>query len=182
MRRASINQCKATAPAGRRPVVLPPAVERRVKCSLRSNTEPKQPNSGRSSPTHRVRRRKRGNSAISSRPTQRLPKTKNGWQSISIRRPNGERITTTVLPLLSGNSIPAHKHGRAQTLQNLLFAGAQHHIPASEAAPSPTAAARSSCSRLVGTAAPRRSCSPMASGGRLVRIQGRRAVRPPYRR
>src|SRR6266481_1520073 len=72
----------------------------RVKCSLRSNTEPKQPNSGRSSPTHRVRRRKRGNSAISSRPTQRLPKTKNGWQSISIRRPNGERITTTVLPLL----------------------------------------------------------------------------------
>src|SRR5258708_8352120 len=35
--------------------------------------------------------------------------------------------------------------------------------PASEAAPSPTAAARSSCSRLVGTAAPRRSCSPMAS-------------------
>jgi hypothetical protein len=39
----------------------------RIKCSLQSNTEPKQPNSGRSSPTHRVRRTKRGNSAILSR-------------------------------------------------------------------------------------------------------------------
>jgi hypothetical protein len=65
--------------------------------NLRSNTEPKQPNSGRSSPTHRVRRTKRRNSAISSRPTRDLPKTKNGWQSIS--------ITTTVLPLLRKKQI-----------------------------------------------------------------------------
>src|SRR3989442_15395316 len=85
-------------------VVLRQPQKGRIKCSLQSNTEPKQPNSGRSSPTHRVRRTKRGNSAISSRPTQRLPKTKNGWQSISIRRPNGERITTTVLPLLRKKS------------------------------------------------------------------------------
>src|SRR5260370_10432332 len=62
-----------------------------------SNTEPKQPNSEHSSLTHRVRRRKRVNSAISSRPTRRLPKTKSGWQFISIRRFNGERIARTVL-------------------------------------------------------------------------------------
>src|SRR4029077_5730516 len=73
---------------------------RYVKCSPRSNIEPKQPNSGRCSPTDRVRRMKRRNSAISSRPTRHLPKTKNGWQSMSIRRFNGEKITTIVLPLL----------------------------------------------------------------------------------
>src|SRR5260370_17548715 len=70
----------------------------RVKCSLHSNTEPKQPNSGHSSPTHRVRRRKRGNSSISSRPTRRLPKPTNRCQFTSIRRFNGERIARTVLP------------------------------------------------------------------------------------
>ena len=69
----------------------------RVKCSLRSNTEPKQPNSGRSSPTYRVRRTKRGNSAISSRSTRRLPKTKNGWQSRTIqRRKNYDNRTALV--------------------------------------------------------------------------------------
>src|SRR5262245_10273953 len=81
-----------------KPVVLRLPQKGRIKCSLQ-NTEPKQPNSRHSSPTHRVRRTKRGNSAILSRSTRRLPKTKNGWQSISIRRFNGERITTTVLAL-----------------------------------------------------------------------------------
>lgn len=70
----------ATHGAGKEETRCAPACRRqgRVKCSLRSNTEPKQPNSGRSSQTYRVRRTKRGNSAISSRSTRRLPKTKNG--------------------------------------------------------------------------------------------------------
>src|SRR5207249_10438969 len=66
----------------------------RVKCSLRSNIEPKQPNSGHSSPTHRVRRTKRVNSAISSGPTRRLPKTKNGRRKNSDNRTRSEEHTS----------------------------------------------------------------------------------------
>src|SRR5260370_15596790 len=79
-------------------VVLRLPQKGRIKCSLHSNTEPKQPNSGRSSPAHRVRRTKRGNSAILSRSTRRLPKTKNGWQSISIRRFNGKELRQPSCP------------------------------------------------------------------------------------
>jgi hypothetical protein len=82
---------QTTSPARKRTLCSYLPRKGRAKCSLRSNTEPKQPNSGRSSPTHRVRRTKRGNSAISSRPTRRLPKTRNGWQFISIRQSNGKK-------------------------------------------------------------------------------------------
>ena len=93
------------APARWRPVVLPLDQKGRVECSLQSNSEPRQPNSGHSSPTHHhVRRTKRVSSAISSRSTRPLPKTKNGWRAISIRRLNAERIGTAVLPLPRKNS------------------------------------------------------------------------------
>lgn len=72
----------------------------RFKCSLQSSTERKQPNSELCSPSHRVRRTKRVNCAIWSRLTRRLPKTRNGWRSISIRRFSAEGIATTVPPSL----------------------------------------------------------------------------------
>jgi hypothetical protein len=72
----------------------------RVQCSLQSNTERKRPNSELCSPSHRVQRAKRVSCAIWSRPTRRLPKTKNGWRPISIRRFSAERIATTIPPPL----------------------------------------------------------------------------------
>src|SRR6266567_8185668 len=105
MRPASTNQCKPRRRQGGGDQLWSRLPQKgRVKCSLHSNTEPKQPNSGHSSPTRRVHRRKRGNSATSSRPTRHLPKTRNGWQFISIRRFNGERIARTVLPSLRKKS------------------------------------------------------------------------------
>jgi len=128
---------KLTAPARRRPVVLWPAGDKgisNVHCGAISSE--RQPNSGRSSPTHRVRRTKRGSSAISSRATRGLPKTKNGWLSISIRRFNRER-TTTVPPLLRKKSKFWNAWARPCLCAGILFPRSSNG--SSSTAPAPSA-------------------------------------------